>query len=50
MTLLMDGAMPIVMVVGMWSVFKNKKANITMLIGFPVLFWLARSQTSWIKK
>ncbi|WP_228721119.1 DUF305 domain-containing protein [Arthrobacter sp. 260] len=38
MALLMVGAMAIVMVVGMWSMFKNKKANIAMLVGFTVLF------------
>ncbi|MHA7140352.1 MULTISPECIES: DUF305 domain-containing protein [unclassified Arthrobacter] len=38
MALLMVGAMAIVMVVGMWSMFKNKKANIAMLVGFAVLF------------
>ena len=38
MALIMVSAMAIVMVVGMWSMFKNKKANIAMLIGFAVLF------------
>lgn len=38
MALLMVGAMAIVMVVGMWSMFKNTKANIAMLVGFAVLF------------
>ncbi|MFJ6303063.1 DUF305 domain-containing protein [Pseudarthrobacter oxydans] len=38
MALLMVSAMAVVMVVGMWSMFKNKKANIAMLVGFAVLF------------
>ncbi len=38
MALLMVGAMAIVMVIGMWSMFKNTKANIAMLVGFAVLF------------
>ncbi|MGN7251458.1 MULTISPECIES: DUF305 domain-containing protein [unclassified Arthrobacter] len=38
MALVMVSAMAIVMVVGMWSMFKNKKANIAMLVGFAVLF------------
>jgi cation transport ATPase len=38
MALLMVSAMAIVMVVGMWSMFKNRKANIAMLVGFAVLF------------
>lgn len=38
MALLMVLAMGIVMVVGMWSMFKNRKANIVMLVGFAVLF------------
>ena len=38
MALLMVSAMAIVMTVGMWSMFKNRKANIAMLVGFTVLF------------
>lgn len=38
MALLMVSAMAIVMVVGMWAMFKNTKANIAMLVGFAVLF------------
>lgn len=38
MALLMVSAMAIVMIVGMWSMFKNKRANIAMLVGFGVLF------------
>lgn len=38
MALLMVGAMAVVMVIGMWSMFKNRKANIAMLVGFVVLF------------
>ena len=38
MALLMVSAMAIVMTVGMWSMFKNRKANIAMLVGFVVLF------------
>lgn len=38
MALIMVSAMAIIMVVGMWSMFKNKKANIAMLVGFAVLF------------
>lgn len=38
MALLMVSAMAIVMVVGMWSMFANRKANIAMLVGFAVLF------------
>lgn len=38
MALLMVAAMGIVMTVGMWSMFKNKAANIAMLAGFTVLF------------
>jgi cation transport ATPase len=38
MALLMVSAMAVVMVVGMWSMFKNRKANIAMLVGFVVLF------------
>lgn len=38
MALLMVAAMGIVMVIGMWSMFKNTKANIAMLVGFAVLF------------
>ena len=38
MALLMVSAMAIVMVIGMWSMFKNTKANIAMLVGFALLF------------
>jgi cation transport ATPase len=38
MALTMVGAMAIVMVIGMWSMFKSTKANIAMLVGFVVLF------------
>lgn len=38
MALLMVSAMAVVMLVGMWSMFKNRKANIAMLAGFAVLF------------
>ncbi|MGN7200788.1 DUF305 domain-containing protein [Arthrobacter sp. SAFR-044] len=38
MALLMVSAMAMVMLVGMWSMFKNRKANIAMLAGFAVLF------------
>lgn len=38
MALLMVSAMAVAMTVGMWSMFKNKKANIAMLVGFAVLF------------
>ncbi|WP_235436739.1 DUF305 domain-containing protein [Pseudarthrobacter siccitolerans] len=38
MALLMVSAMAIVMIIGMWSMFKNKKANIALLVGFAVLF------------
>ena len=38
MALLMVSAMAIVMIAGMWSMFKNRKANIAMLVGFAVLF------------
>lgn len=38
MALLMVSAMAIVMIVGMWSMFKSKRANIAMLLGFAVLF------------
>lgn len=38
MALLMVAAMAIVMVIGMWSMFKNTKVNIAMLVGFAVLF------------
>lgn len=38
MALLMVSAMAVVMIVGMWSMFKNKKANIAMFVGFAVLF------------
>ena len=38
MALLMVSAMAVVMTVGMWSMFHNKKANIAMLVGFSVLF------------
>lgn len=38
MALVMVSAMAIVLVVGMWSMFKNTKANIAMLVGFVVLF------------
>lgn len=38
MALLMVSAMAIVMILGMWSMFKNKWANIAMLVGFAVLF------------
>ncbi|MFJ5958194.1 MULTISPECIES: DUF305 domain-containing protein [Paenarthrobacter] len=38
MALLMVSAMAVVMIIGMWSMFKNRKANIAMLIGFAVLF------------
>ncbi|MDQ0768216.1 uncharacterized protein (DUF305 family) [Pseudarthrobacter defluvii] len=38
MALLMVAAMAIVMIVGMWAMFKNTKANIAMLVGFAVLF------------
>lgn len=41
MALLMVGSMAIVMVIGMWSMFKSKKANIAMLAGFVVLFVVA---------
>jgi cation transport ATPase len=38
MALLMVSGMAIVMIIGMWSMFKNRKANIAMLVGFAVLF------------
>jgi cation transport ATPase len=38
MALLMVSAMAIVMTAGMWSMFKNRKANIALLVGFAVLF------------
>ncbi|WP_240685026.1 DUF305 domain-containing protein [Arthrobacter nitrophenolicus] len=38
MALLMVSAMGIVMTIGMWSMFKNRTANIAMLAGFAVLF------------
>ena len=38
MALLMVAAMAVVMVIGMWAMFKNTKANIAMLVGFAVLF------------
>lgn len=38
MALLMVSAMAIVMIIGMWSMFKNKRANIAMLAGFALLF------------
>jgi uncharacterized protein (DUF305 family) len=38
MALLMVSAMAIVMIIGMWSMFKNKKANIALLVGFAALF------------
>ena len=38
MALVMVAAMAIVMVIGMWSMFKNTKANIAMLVGFALLF------------
>lgn len=38
MALLMVAAMGIIMTLGMWSMFKNRKANIAMLAGFAVLF------------
>jgi uncharacterized protein (DUF305 family) len=38
MALLMVSAMGIVMTLGMWSMFRNRKANIAMLAGFAVLF------------
>lgn len=38
MALVMVAAMAIVMVIGMWSMFKNTRANIAMLVGFAVLF------------
>ncbi|WP_260842546.1 DUF305 domain-containing protein [Paenarthrobacter nicotinovorans] len=38
MALLMVSAMAIVMIIGMWSMFKNRKANVAMLVGFAVLF------------
>jgi len=37
MALVMVSAMAIVMVLGMWSMFKNMKVNIAMLFGFAVL-------------
>lgn len=38
MALLMVSAMAIVMIIGMWSMFRNRKANIAMLVGFAILF------------
>ncbi|MCX8454838.1 DUF305 domain-containing protein [Paenarthrobacter ureafaciens] len=38
MALVMVAAMAIVMIIGMWSMFKNTRANIAMLVGFAVLF------------
>jgi cation transport ATPase len=38
MALLMVSAMAIVMTIGMWSMFKNRTANIAMLAGFAVMF------------
>jgi cation transport ATPase len=38
MALLMVAAMGVVMTIGMWSMFKNRTANIAMLAGFAVLF------------
>lgn len=43
MALIMVSAMGLVMVVGMWSMLKNTKANIAMLAGFAALFVLALS-------
>lgn len=38
MALVMVAAMAVVMVVGMWSMFKNTKVNIALLAGFVLLF------------
>lgn len=38
MALLMVSAMAVVMVIGMWGMFENRKANIAMLAGFALLF------------
>lgn len=38
MALLMVSAMAVVMVIGMWAMFQNRKANIAMLAGFALLF------------
>lgn len=38
MALLMVSAMAVVMVIGMWAMFENRKANIAMLAGFALLF------------
>ena len=51
MALLMVSAMAIVMTAGMWSMFKNRKANIAMLVGYAVLFGavfaLGRTDVRW---
>lgn len=41
MALIMVSAMGVVMLIGMWSMFKNTKANIAMLTGFLALFVLS---------
>ena len=38
MAVIMVTAMAVLMVVGMWSMFKNTKINIALLLGFIVLF------------
>ena len=38
MALIMVTTMAVFMVVGMWSMFKNTKTNIALLIGFLALF------------
>ncbi|SDI25726.1 protein of unknown function [Arthrobacter subterraneus] len=38
MALLMVSGMAVVMVIGMWAMFQNRKANIAMLAGFALLF------------
>lgn len=49
MALLMVAAMAIVMLIGMWAMFKSTKTNIALLVGFAVLavgvFALGRTET-----
>ncbi len=50
MTLIMGAGMMVVMLGFMWGMYKNKSANIGILVGAAVLFsvalWLVRSQTT----
>lgn len=51
MALLMVAAMAIVMLIGMWTMFKSTKTNIALLAGFAVLavgvFALGEPRPSW---